>query len=185
MDVLVGSGYYQFKPDCNETNWASWGYRIGGSSGAGYKNCFGGSGGTGGKGGTVTINNPEKITALNGKFKQNNEDNRQTDYTNECVIYAQIGFSLDEINSDFTTYHTDLPSYQTYKDGELEVAKVSDTLRYANDALGMISYLNSVNSGYRTINYDTFTKYGKIGIGSGAGFHEISNGTLTIEPTSN
>lgn len=38
-----GSGYYQFFPDCNRTTWASWGYRIGGSSGASFKNNFGGN----------------------------------------------------------------------------------------------------------------------------------------------
>ena len=39
-----GSGYYQFFPDCNKTNWACWGYKIGGSSGACWcKGNFGGN----------------------------------------------------------------------------------------------------------------------------------------------
>ena len=38
-----GSGYYQFFPDCNKTTWASWGYRIGGSSAAAFRNNFGGN----------------------------------------------------------------------------------------------------------------------------------------------
>lgn len=38
-----GSGYYQFFPDCNKITWASWGYRLGGSSAAGFKNNFGGN----------------------------------------------------------------------------------------------------------------------------------------------
>lgn len=137
-------------------------------------------GGTGGKGGNVTINNINNVTALNGKFKQDENDNRETSIDNECVIYAQIGFSLDEINKDKTIYHTDLECYKPYNNGDLEVTKVSDTLNYANDSNGMINFLNSKNTAYRTIDYDTYTKYGNLGIGSGAGLHEYSNGSLTI-----
>ena len=137
-------------------------------------------GGVGGKGGNITINNKDNIIALNGKFKQDKNDNRETSIDNECVIYAQIGFSLDEINKDQKIYHTDLEYYKPYKNGDLEVAKVSDTLEYANNAEEMISFLNSQNTAYRAISCDPYTKYGNLGIGSGAGLHEYSNGTLTI-----
>lgn len=138
------------------------------------------TGGSGGKGGNITIDNINNITALNGKFKQNENDNRETTVENQCVIYSQLGFSLDEINKDQEIYHTDLEYYKPYNNGDLEVAKVSNTLEYANSPSGMINFLNSKNPAYRTIDYDTYTKYGNLGIGSGAGLHEYSNGSLTI-----
>ncbi len=143
-------------------------------SGEGTLYCYGG------KGGNITIDNISNVTALNGRFRQDKNDNRETTVLNQCVIYSQLGFSLDEINKDQEIYHTDLDCYQTYKNGDLEVAKVSDTLEYANNPEGMIIFLNNENPNYRTIDYDTYTKYGNLGIGSGAGLHEYSNGSLTI-----
>jgi hypothetical protein len=57
--------------------------------------------------------------------------------------------------------------------GTIEVVNA----RTATDLLAEWSTL----SAYRTINYDVYTKYGSMGIGSGAGATETSNGIYTVE----
>lgn len=178
------SGYYRYKINDEDygtrdnRNHGYFQYCLGGCHSAGlyYR---GSDGGTGGQGGVITVSNLDNIHAYNGYFKQEEEDTetKPTELT-ECVIYAQLGYSLDDLNKDQIPYKSIYSVYQRYNKGNLHVARISDTLEYANNAIGMINYLGT---NYRSIDYSTYTIYKKIGIGSGAGFHEISNGTLTVK----
>lgn len=139
--------------------------------------------GTAGNGGDIKVSENVQVYAFNGKFKKNALDlNIITNCNSECVIYAQIGYSLIELNKDKTIYHSNCSPFQKYNNGDLTITRISDTLEFANNTQGMISYLQN---NYRTITYQPYIEYGKIGIGSGAGFKEYDNGTYTVDSSMN
>lgn len=169
------SGYYRFYCDNGECagSFDCFQFALGGHHTAGTA-WRGFNGGSAGKGGTIKVSESAHIYAYNGYFKQNDVINTTTE-TTECVIYAQLGYSLDALNADTVEVQMSTTgNYGKFNNGKLRVAKVNDLLAYANNASGMITKLGN---NYRTINYSTYTNYGKIGIGSGAGLHEFSNGT--------
>lgn len=112
----------------------------------------------GGEGGTVTISNAN-VYAYNGSYitdgsvDLSNLDNKKN---YQSIIYAQVGYDIKAIRENE------------------DINKV--TSRTAKDLINEFSGLNK----YRTIDYSTYQKYGAMGIGSGAGATETSNGTLTI-----
>lgn len=113
---------------------------------------------SGGEGGTVTISNAN-VYAYNGSYitdgsvDLSNLDNKKN---YQSIIYAQVGYDIKAIRENE------------------DINKV--TSRTAKDLIKEFSGLNK----YRTIDYSTYQKYGAMGIGSGAGATETSNGTLTI-----
>jgi hypothetical protein len=116
----------------------------------------------GGKGGTITLSNNGKIYAYNGAyitdtsvdFSDDPDDQKKQNY--QSIIYGQLGYDISAIRSLGT------------------VKKVT-----ARTAAKLIQEWSSYTS-CRTIDYSVFTTYGALGIGSGAGGTEVSNGTLTI-----
>lgn len=113
---------------------------------------------SGGEGGTVAISKAN-VYAYNGSYitdgsvDLSNLDNKKN---YQSIIYAQVGYDIKAIRENE------------------DINKV--TSRTAKDLINEFSGLNK----YRTIDYSTYQKYGAMGIGSGAGATETSNGTLTI-----
>lgn len=125
-------------------------------------NHIGGSGGTAGSGGTVEKSHSANIYAFNGNLSSSS--NEQT------IIYLQGGVQ----NSRYKLNHFCLnDTYYEFEKNEAGSSN-SNTVKYENKKASGSKTLNIC------VNYKNSTKsfsYNKQGIGSGAGYIEISNGS--------
>lgn len=143
---------------------------LGGASNLRLSGHEGGSGGTAGKGGNVVVDSGCKIYAFNG--------NRYTDGVsynngmNQTPIYCQLGVIPEKYSYLNTSTGTNI---KVQKVKEKENVPV---LAYSNPAYTASNKkLNTALNKYITSNVDM----SKQGIGSGAGYIEVSNGTFRIK----
>lgn len=135
-----------------------------GGKGAGIGGSYAaGSGGKAGGGGNVTIyGDMNRVHAYNGSYITNVNASTQSEswkQSNQSVIYAQLGYNISTISTNHEKFGGN-------------IAARTDTQ--------LIQEISNVAGNYRTINYEPYLIYGKMGIGSGAGYSEIGNGTLEI-----
>ena len=169
-------------------------------TGINVKDCFGGmggtsyyighragDGGTAGSGGNIKVSSNSQIYAYNG--------NRYTDGTdyenglNQCPIYLQAGISPTRyVVASYATheYGGEHPIYgftngitlsktsnlETNKTKSGYINKFYETVTDDNKIITMNSLLKDVDMSYQ-------------GIGSGAGYVEVSNGIFTIDASMN
>ena len=135
--------------------------------------CYVGSGGFAGKGGTVTVSRNARIYAYNGN-ECTLSKGESGYYSKPLTIYIQSGNPLDVYitNSNlFDIRYTALCE-------ALGIEKNSSWQR-ATSTTTFQDYC--ITKSMRRISYSA-TSYGQ-GIGSGAGYVEISNGTYSIDTT--
>lgn len=121
-------------------------------------------GGQGGKGGNITVSNTSTINSYNGSYITDgsinlDDDNNKVNF--QAIIYGQLGYDVAQMRN------------------ALKIKNVVS--RTAEDLLKEFSSYGA----YRIINNDFYSRFQKIGVGSGAGAVEISNGTYTIDESMN
>ena len=156
---------------------------IGGKGGPSYyPGHTGGSGGTAGSGGTVTVSKDAKVYAYNG--------NMYTDGTpynngeNQAVIYLQTGVAIARYNH-IKNQSSAWPSNNTY---DINVHSNYPTYKLVADSektnVPLSGYVNTQNAGKTKAipnnKYLNVEDMSLQGVGSGAGYIEVSNGTYTI-----
>ena len=123
----------------------------------------GGAGGQGGAGGRVFVKGSlSRIHAYNGAYLTDVDAIKQSEswkQTNQTAIYGQFGYNINKISKDATTVK---------KINGRKITEIHDELK-------------SLGEEYRNIDRTVFTTYGNIGIGTGAGYIESSNGALVVE----
>lgn len=145
-----------------------------------------GDGGTAGKGGTVKISSTCKVYAYNG--------NRYTDGTsyrdglNQCPIYLQSGISTAKYVVKTYSTHDSSP-HRTYGltngitlDQVSSLNKNKEKLSYKNPAYETAKTTDKIitmNEVLKNINMESQ------GIGSGAGYIELSNGSFSVDNSMN
>lgn len=126
-----------------------------------------GAGGTAGKGGIVKFSNNAKIFAYNG-----NKYTDGTDYNNgknECPIYCQAGIILGKYD---ITSDCNISDMITRGEIQLvEAQKSTDKTGYVNSDPNVNENI-TLNTSEHEITFNLNTQ----GIGSGAGYIEVSNG---------
>lgn len=169
----VGGGYFQDLTGSGFNNPTAIYYPMygiqGGGAGLSFNRCFtpGGNGGIAGQGGIVTVASTATINAFNG--------NRYTDGTsynngaNQCPIYAQNGVYL-KFAHPLYNWSEEKNTYYT--------ALLGKNINYTARTVACTTY-NDLTT-IRDYNAKG-CKYYKQGIGSGAGFLEISNGSYKID----
>lgn len=114
-----------------------------------------------GKGGNISVSDINNIFAYNGSYITDgsidfsNNSNREN---YQSIIYAQIGYNIEKIRND----------------------RLIDKVDSRTD-LALLQEFLTLDSKYRDIDYTIYTRLGKMGIGSGAGAIEVSNGLLFID----
>lgn len=188
---------------CGGMYWGGGGYFSGPTGrdlkGINVKDCLGGmggtsyyighragDGGTAGKGGTVKISSTCKVYAYNG--------NRYTDGTsyrdglNQCPIYLQSGISTAKYVVKTYSTHDSSP-HRTYGlTNGITLGQVSslnknkEKLSYKNPAYETAKTTDKIitmNEVLKNINMESQ------GIGSGAGYIELSNGSFSVDNSMN
>ena len=154
--------------------------------GTSYNNDYfrGGNGGIGGKGGKIKVDEESNVYAFNGSYLTEVDSSSQTEswrQNNQCCIYAQVGYSIEQLRNDLKTVQifpvtNSTTGNTTYTD--IKVSKISKI-----NARNSINLIQELGNNYRSIdNY--YDVYG-IGIGSGAGYIEVSNGTYAVDSSMN
>ena len=188
---------------CSGMYWGGGGYFSGptgrDTSGINVKDCFGGmggtsyyighragDGGTAGKGGNVKISSDSQVYAYNG--------NRYTDGTgyndglNQCPIYLQAGISPARyVVASYGTH--DISPHKTYGlTNGITLSRTSaldknkEKLSYVNPAYDNVKQTDKIitmNELLKNVNMSNQ------GIGSGAGYIEVSNGTFIVDNNMN
>ena len=141
------------------------------------------NGGTAGKGGTILASENSKIYAFNGNLYTDG-----TDYNNginQCPFYSQAGIKI-------ATYSY----YDKSNSGRFSIKLLENQSTIAVTNYENKLYLSEpIFSQNKTLNINTTlgitgnplsnVDMSKQGIGSGAGYTEISNGTYTIDASLN
>lgn len=176
----VGGGYFKAGNDSIGPDAMVYSGVIGG--GGAYNNFEGwsytnsGDGGVAGKGGTIRVSSNSKIYAFNG--------NRYTDGTayndgaNQCPIYAQ--------NGELLAIRVSL-GWWTNEKNEYYSKILGRTINYSktrDDGTKMIVYLRDKES-CQKLSYTNSKNGSNQGIGSGAGYIELDNGTYKVESSLN
>lgn len=140
----------------------------------GFNNCYIGSGGYAGQGGNIKVSSSSQIFAYNGNECTLKGEDENYYYT-PLNIYIQNGNPIDiYIHNGYNATNRFL------KLSKLLGVNISDWI-VATKELEYKEYC--VKSVDRSMNFEK-TNYGQ-GIGSGAGYIEISNGTYTVDPSMN
>ena len=132
---------------------------------------YGGDGGKAGSGGNIIISSEAstKLKAYNGSYITDNKQYSETTYTN---IYAQSGCTLPVIKN---------VGYWSDRKNEYYSNLFNSTVNYQTN---YTTYRQVTMREALTSDDMPTTIYGQ-GIGSGAGYIEISNGTYTIDASLN
>lgn len=140
--------------------------------------------------------NSNRIHAYNGSYITTEDAISQSDewkINSQSIIYAQLGYSLELLrdDKDVTTKTTlNLKSYlpeswltkninpdiDKYSPFDASLPKVVSI-----NARTAVELIAELQNNYRSIDYSVYNTYGNLGIGSGAGYIEISNGTYTVD----
>lgn len=136
-----------------------------------------GDGGVAGKGGTIKVSQNASIEAYNGNKYTDNSG--QIDY---CPIYIQngelleittsLGFWTNQDNKYYSALFGTEVNYTTTWGTENGNDHVAELREYSTDEGLKLSYINPVTKSNQ-------------GIGSGAGYIELSNGTYEVDPSLN
>ena len=187
-ELLAGGGYFQggYGLDINGNNRQI--LALGGVYNQGHHpnlSDASGSGGIAGSGGNVSVSENSKIYAFNGNLYTDGTD--YLDGINQCPIYLQSGIKVAKYtyrkynNSNYCTFDMILNSSQ----------EISVTSGYINN-LYMINseYINNKILNINTVlsvtdNPLSNVDMSKQGIGSGAGYIEVSNGTYAVDSSMN
>ena len=155
---------------------------IGGKGGISYRpGHTGGNGGKAGSGGNITVSKSANVYAYNGNMYT--DGTPYLNGTNQAVIYLQAGVSptrylhIKNRSNKWpknTTYdinvHSNYPTFEVQSEGKTNVT--------------LSGYVNKLNVGvtkqFGSHKYLTAVDLSKQGVGSGAGYVEVSNGTYTI-----
>ena len=129
-----------------------------------------GNGGIAGKGGTIEVSTNAKVYAYNGNRYTNGTS--YNDGLNQCPIYLQNGVKITEykyepINKPMKNHFTLIVKNESSNlniDRVNEFQYENEKLKYDRVTIANNSYLQNVEMKYQ-------------GVGSGAGFIEVSNGT--------
>jgi len=196
-----GGGYFQGQEGYDLNNIKLQESCLGGMGGtAWYRGHRAGDGGTAGKGGNIKVSNNAEIYAFNGNIYTDGTDYQNG--INQCPIYLQSGIK---------TAKYDVESYGTHKYGS-DVNKFTDKYLLSNNITlvktsdqsiaSQTEYVNTIYSnnptyiankilnintklGITTNTLLTNVDMSKQGIGSGAGYIELSNGTYTVDESMN
>lgn len=143
---------------------------LGGASNLRCSGHEGGTGGVAGKGGNVTVDKTCKIYAYNGN--RYSDGSSYANGMNQTPIYCQMGVIPEKYT--YLTKSVNTTIYVTLASAKSNVG----TLNYVNPAYSNSNKkLGTDYNKYLTKNLDM----SKQGIGSGAGYTEISNGTYRIK----
>jgi len=163
-----------------------------GGQGACAGNTQGGDGGIAGKGGTVKVSNSAKIFAYNGN--KYTDDTEYNDGENQLEIFAQNGILRTVYKYDIAwntaenrsaNFFKNLLGSDVHANIDNYVIKENINLHYETSNLLIReeiveNNIRKIKSGY--INPNTNSVYG---IGSGAGYIELSNGTYQVDNNMN
>lgn len=143
-----------------------------------------GFGGTAGQGGIIKVANSTNVYSFNGNLYTDG-----TDYNNggnQSVFYAQAGISVAKY--DYNNVETNGGVFNTTLISELKSVTQSgyNNTIYESD----INYKNNKNVNINTLlgitgNPLSEVDMSKQGVGSGAGYIEVSNGTYTVDQSMN
>jgi len=190
-----GGGYFQ-GPDMNtsETN-VNMSIMLGGRASNGYTSTVNelghepGNGGIGGEGAVVKVSDKAKIYAFNGNlYTDGLIGHEYKDGLNQCPIYAQYGSSFDKYKY--------IP-FDSIQDWIKDITKTSSATSIAQS--GYVNKMYSENATFasnKMLNINTKLEIttntiltnvdmSKQGIGSGAGYTEVSNGTYEVDTSLN
>lgn len=149
----------------------------------------GGDGGIAGKGGFIKVASNAKVYAFNGnKYTDNTAYNNGQ---NQCEIFIQNGIlrAIYKLNSFWNLKENHNSSYYNniFGDDILESAKSIERPETYSDIENLLireeiveSNSRKIKSGYINTNNNSI-----YGVGSGAGYIELSNGTYTIDENMN
>ena len=145
----------------NSDSYSSSTYTVGKIGGGGTWSA--GNGGKAGNGGIVTISN-SNVYAYNGAYITSSDSGTVGNEwgKNQCPIYAQLGISLEKMRQ----------SSIVSVNGRTGSALLEELKDYIDTNLVKVNYINKKPIVQENQN---------LGIGSGAGYIEESNGTLTIK----
>ena len=181
-------------PDLNSTTYVAGGYFYGTLDGNGnlilggydakYNGTLGhqsGSGGTGGQGGIIKVSDNAKVYAFNGNyFTDNISGHEYGNGLNQCPIYLQNGISIAKYDMTDDT-HLFLKTAQT----TVNKSGYINNIYIENEIFSSKRTLNINTSLGITGNPLTNVDMSLLGVGSGAGYIELSNGTYTIDSSLN
>lgn len=170
----MAGGYFE-GPNLTVSNIKMSEFVLGGHPGVAYayKGHEPGTGGAGGSGGNIQVSKDAKVYASNG--------NLYTDGTNvcQCPIYLQTGVKIAQYETGYANSTTNWNKWTLTRKSEQK-----------ND-VNQSGYINDNNKGvFININDKIGITTNKVlknvdmskqGVGSGAGYIEVSNGTYTIK----
>lgn len=168
----IGGGYFAKAQDSLIP--LRWGGALGGGGGVQTEINFsnGGDGGIAGKGGTISYSPNCTIYAYNGnRYTDGLEGHETTNSLNQCPIYAQNGI-LKPVVKNLGWW---VPSYNTFY-SDLFGKEINFSTTWGTGTNSLVTIRNETTC--------NVTSYGQ-GIGSGAGYIELSNGTFTVDPSMN
>lgn len=155
------------------------------------------TGGIAGKGGNIKVSSNCKVYAFNGNLYTNGTN--YGDGINQAPIYLQAGCSpaRAEVTEIDNNVSGDAKSYNYCNGWHLEIVSAEKKSGIAKS--GYINSIYSENTNFKSkkiININTLlgitantllnsTDMSNQGIGSGAGYVELSNGTYTIDESLN
>lgn len=182
VDGGRGGGYYE-GPDEKDINNEDLKVKcLGGFGGTSWKISHrGGNGGTAGKGGNIKISNNSKLYAFNGnKYSDESSTNNEVD---QAAIYLQAGITLNHYKV------TALSSYD-YSSPDIYPTLVLENVGTINNAkTGYVNqYYNNLSTSQKMKTFNSVLNSVDMslqGIGSGAGYIELSNGTYEVDSSLN
>ena len=179
--LLGGGGYFEGAEGLDKNGLNRRILTFGGMYNQGYWDNLrdrSGNGGKAGNGGNVKVSSSSQIYAYNGNLYTDG-----TDYENglnQCPIYLQAGIVTAKYN--YNSEYGDPESYKLFELILISNQSITEKSGYKNNKYDSIetskkyvtknSVLTNVDMSYQ-------------GVGSGAGYTEISNGTYTIDSSMN
>lgn len=140
-----------------------------------------GSGGTAGKGGTISKSENSKVYAFNGNLYT--DGTAYNNGINQCPIYAQLGIVVEKYGYEKFGGHV--------IDSAFQMRKISDSSKmvksgYSNDLYNEGNFKDNKIRNFNSIlgidnKYLSNVDMSKLGVGSGAGYIEVSNGTYKVD----
>lgn len=188
----TGGGYFENGTTSTTTfqeDYTKYAFVGGQGAQAAMHNSQGGDGGVAGKGGTIKVSNNAKVYAYNGnKYTDNATGHEYNDGVNQLDIYGQNGVLRAVYKYDIYFNMREKRYISFFK--ELFGSTVSNSI---NSYIACSALKNIVHKNYLVRPETTCAKSGYTnsktnsiyGIGSGAGYIELSNGTYTVDSSMN
>lgn len=172
--TYVAGGYFQGTVYSGE-EMVLGGYCCNYAIASGHKS---GSGGTGGKGGKIDVSENSKIYAFNGNLYS--DGTAYKDGVNQCPIYLQAGINIAKYKKEFGKSIVLVSGQTTAVQSGYENKVYAENSTFSpNKILNINTKLGIVGNPLKAVNM------AKQGIGTGAGYNELSNGSYKIDATLN